>query len=47
MSNLEIKKCELLIDERIKYKNAQDGRKILARKKAEIKFDMIWFLFNF
>ena len=40
--NEKIKKCELLIDERIKYKNAQDGRKIFARKKAEKKLDELY-----
>ena len=40
--NEKIKKCELLIDERIKYKNTQDGRKILARKKAEKKLDELY-----
>ena len=40
--NEKIKKCELLIDERIKYKNAQEGRKILARKKAEKKLDELY-----
>jgi len=32
-----MKKCELLIEERDKYKDATEGRKILARKKAENK----------
>ena len=34
-----MKKCEALIEERNKYKDATEGRKILARKKAENKIE--------
>ena len=34
-----MKKCESLIDERNKYKDATEGRKILARKKTEKKIE--------
>ena len=34
-----MKKCEALIEERNKYKDANEGRKILARKKAENKIE--------
>ena len=35
--NEKLKKCEALIEERNKYKDATDGKKILAKKKAEVK----------
>lgn len=34
-----MKKCELLLDERNKYKDSTEGKKILARKKAEKKIE--------
>ena len=37
-----MKKCELLIEERNKYKEATEGRKILARKKAEKKIEQLF-----
>ena len=35
--NEKLKKCEALIEERNKYKDSTDGKKILAKKKAEVK----------
>jgi hypothetical protein len=37
--NEKMKKCEALIEERNKYKDATEGKKILARKKAEKKIE--------
>ena len=37
--NEKMKKCEALIEERNKYKNATEGKKIFARKKTEKKIE--------
>jgi hypothetical protein len=37
--NEKMKKCEALIEERNKYKDSTEGKKILARKKAEKKIE--------